>query len=373
MENLPDELVRQIIRATDEDTSDIEDEAGAASQRLHRLARAMRQPWVVHVRGTDQDASEQAELWRRVLQNGAVVDSLRIELHGDTLSLPTIPAPVRAAVRKLSIVNVGSVSRQPLVRFRPGDSEQEIRAEVPLPSHLFNPMEWPTLRKLIAPGHALPRNSSTGHPGIRTLECYFAYTGQPSDKQMRDNMIACCPNLERLRWHTARFHYDIRFPSTVRRLWWRVDDLTLHPSSIDAWFIGYFLFTLTQDHGLALEEIMFANISIYGSGPLVYQRQLDVLKIRRLAFIDCHFDSKVLYDTIIKSFGPSLERVVVRHVTWDTPEPGMDDMENPRPTKRPRYEALVRVLADLIRCGGLELDAARAAVFKTHWERVLSL
>jgi hypothetical protein len=368
MENLPDELVRKIIRATDEDTSDIEDEAGATSQRLHRLAWTMREPWVVHVRGTDQDASEQAELWRSVVQKGAVVDSLRIELHGDTLPLPTIPASVRATVRKLQIVNVGFVSRQHMVRVHPSDPEQEIRAEVPLPSHLFNPMEWLALRKLIAPGHALPRDAETGHPGIRTLECYFTYTGQYSDKRAHENFLICCPNIEQLRWHTARFYNNPRLPRTLRRLWWRVDDLTPGPKPVGVAFFGHFLNNLVHV-STTLDEIVFANISVrlWNAG---YGHTLNDLRVRRIAFIDCHFESEALYDTIIKSFGPSLERVVARNVTWDTPELDTDDMENPRPTKRPRYEALVRFLATLIKNGELKLTSTQVTSFKTHLERI---
>jgi hypothetical protein len=361
MENLPDELVRKIIRATDEDTSDIEDESGAVSQNLHRLTRQMRQPWVLRVQGDESDAASHAALWKRIADHGSEVDSLRIELRGDTLPLPTIPASVRSTVRKLQFVNVGQVSK-----LAGGQRE-----EVPLPESLFDTQAWPALRKLIAPGHsllAIRTLSHGGHGGIRTLECYMADNPNIS---AADRLRAHCPNLTQWRLHTSSFFGDwISLPTTLRRLWIRLD--SEQPGRVGVARVYAFLYAEVHRHQVPLEEIVLSNMYFtHWSADWEGSMNIFTDPLHRIALIDCVFERRHFRQVFLGMMtSSSVSRVVERNVTIEDHE-GMDD--NPRPTKRPRYEALVRVLADLIRSGGLELDAARAAVFKTHWERVLSL
>jgi hypothetical protein len=345
MENLPDEVRRRILRATDEDTEDMDEGVGQVDRAFLRLTRELRQPWVIRVTAAmgkvrpPEGASptgmvlfaypEHKPMYARMMETGSRPDSVRVELEGDHLDFPLIPRFIMAGLRKIEIINTGPVTMT--TEYRSTE-----RAEIQITSLLFLKAITPNLRKLIAPAFALSTDELPPDivSPVRTIECYMRRFGfSPNPWPILDNY----PALERLRVHGAWFPQNpdsLALPPSVTRFWFKSVGTVSFVKPSD-------LYLLLADNP-QLTELYLERVHLTRRWDVENPVQVGMF-VERIAWVQSQFPSARMQRDIRAWFTP--------HVQWverDVDVPGVkrsaieDGEPNTRPTKRSRYEALLR-------------------------------
>lgn len=356
MENLPDEVVKRIIResAEDEDSMVIDEGPGEVSSDWHRLTQEMKQSWSLYIHkdmvpfGPMHESGfahyeEFSATFRLMKENRSQPETLDIVLEGDTLPLPLIPAEFRAHLRKIRVRNKGSISRMGFMNQR---------ADVPLPLGFFDGSLFPALKKLIAPSHALPQATGSLRPNaIKTLECYYLGLGISEEGRVFRS-LELCPSLVQLRVHGSRFSpLGLRLPVHITHFWFKADMQPIFGYSIAPEVPMQTITTLLQENP-QLVELLLDSLEILSSFPF----SLVHPAIRRVALLHCTFPDKKSYELFRQMFPKTMEQWREKDISFD---------DNPRPRKRPRYEGKIWSLIGL----GLSLDQFVPQDGRTEYER----
>jgi hypothetical protein len=340
MENLPDDVRRRILRATDEDTEDMDEGTGQVSRAFLRLTRELRQPWVIRVTAAmgkvrpPEGASptgmvlfaypEHKAMYARMKETGSRPDSVRVELEGDHLDFPLIPRFLMEGLRKIEIINTGPVT---MVTTERRSTE---RAEIQLTSLLFLKAITPNLRKIIAPSFALAPDELPPDivSPVRTIECYM--------RRFKFAFLDNYPALERLRVHGAWSPQNadsLALPASVTRFWFKSAGTVSFIKPSDLYLFLSLNFQLTE---LYLERVHLS-------------RRWDVenpdqvgMFVERVAWVQVQFPGARMHHDI-RAWFPSDVQWVERDVEVFGVKRAVEDGEpNTRPTKRSRYETLLR-------------------------------
>lgn len=344
MENLPHDIVKRIMReAADEDSIVIDEGPGEVSSEWLSLAKDMKQSWIIHIRA-DMTAGvaihgnsdgfahydELASMFLLMIQRRSQPDFLQIIIEGDNLSLPQIPAELRAGLRKIQVLNKGTISLDKVGQ----------RNEIPLPLGLFDASLFPRLKKLIAPSHALPRTAPRPSPNlIETLECYyreFAWTKEGPFQSLR-----MCPSLEKIRVHAPyfpTFHTAFHLPTHVTHFWFKSDLFSFSGEAKPHVQIAAVVSLLRDNPQLI--EVLLSKLH-FGTEYDTNRLPFPSTTVRRVALVNCDFPEQSVYDAFRAFFVTDLEKLVLTNVSIGD--------QNPRPTKRARYEGKILSLLAPVR------------------------